>query len=102
MYKSTRGSGLVSFEEALLKGLAPDGGLYLPEQIPRFSLTATTTLADLGIAALESWLDGSINKADLDRIMQEALNFPKTYGYSSCFMALRGPSKILAHVLWPG
>ena len=28
----------VSFKEALFKGLAPDGGLYLPESIPEFDL----------------------------------------------------------------
>ena len=27
----------VSFNEALLKGLAPDGGLYLPVNIPRLT-----------------------------------------------------------------
>ena len=30
-YISTRGAGPVSFDEALLSGLAPDGGLYMPE-----------------------------------------------------------------------
>ena len=31
-YKSTRGSAAVSASEAIVKGLAPDGGLYVPEQ----------------------------------------------------------------------
>ena len=37
-YKSTRGgiSG-ISFEAAVLSGFAPDGGLFLPESLPRFS-----------------------------------------------------------------
>lgn len=33
-YKSTRGSECVSVSEALLRGLASDGGLYVPENIP--------------------------------------------------------------------
>lgn len=33
-YKSTRGSECVSVSEALLKGLASDGGLYVPEILP--------------------------------------------------------------------
>ena len=34
-YLSTRGAaGLISFEEAVLTGLAPDGGLLLPERLP--------------------------------------------------------------------
>ena len=37
-YKSTRGiSPSVTFQQALLSGFAPDGGLYLPETIPEFS-----------------------------------------------------------------
>ncbi|PHH63275.1 hypothetical protein CDD81_6132 [Ophiocordyceps australis] len=41
-YLSTRGddSGL-SFEEVVLKGLASDGGLYIPEEIPRASCWET-------------------------------------------------------------
>ena len=38
MYKSTRGiSPSVTFQQALLSGFAPDGGLYLPETTPEFS-----------------------------------------------------------------
>nr|MBW0155551.1 hypothetical protein [Candidatus Methylopumilus sp.] len=37
-YISTRGqSEPLSFSEILLGGLAPDGGLYLPETYPKFS-----------------------------------------------------------------
>ena len=37
-YVSTRGSApVLSFEEAMLTGLARDGGLYVPEAIPEFS-----------------------------------------------------------------
>lgn len=33
-YKSTRGSAAVSASAAIVKGLAPDGGLYVPETFP--------------------------------------------------------------------
>ena len=37
-YYSTRGNdGPLGYEEALLSGLARDGGLYLPESYPAFS-----------------------------------------------------------------
>ncbi|HAR51751.1 MAG TPA: threonine synthase, partial [Roseovarius nubinhibens] len=37
-YISTRGTApTLSFEEAMLTGLARDGGLYLPETIPTLS-----------------------------------------------------------------
>ena len=35
---STRGAAAVSPSMAILRGLAPDGGLYVPAQFPRFSL----------------------------------------------------------------
>ncbi len=33
-YRSTRGSAAVSASAAIVKGLAPDGGLYVPEEFP--------------------------------------------------------------------
>lgn len=36
MFRSTRGYTAVRATEALLEGLAPDGGLYVPEALPRF------------------------------------------------------------------
>ena len=37
-YISTRGGGQAkSFEDVVLTGLAPDGGLFVPEQLPAFS-----------------------------------------------------------------
>jgi len=38
-YVSTRGKApALNFEEVLLTGLASDGGLYVPEQLPTFTL----------------------------------------------------------------
>lgn len=76
-YRSTRGVDLVSFEEALLQGLAPDGGLYVPDTIPELPLdgTAAATFPDLGAEVLNSWLSGEISRADLEAIAADALNF---------------------------
>ncbi len=39
-YKSTRNSDLkVTASEAILTGLAPDGGLFVPEQVPKLDVT---------------------------------------------------------------
>ena len=39
-YKSTRGDGtLINASEAILKGLADDGGLYVPDQMPRLDMS---------------------------------------------------------------
>lgn len=72
-YVSTRGhSGRKQFCEALLEGLAPDGGLYVPEIYPRVdraTLDAWRTLsyADLAFEILSLYV-GDIPSADLKAI----------------------------------
>jgi len=75
-YISTRGqSPALSFSEILLGGLAPDGGLYLPETYPQFTdadLSAMRGLnyADLAFAILSRLID-DIPKADLKAIIDK-------------------------------
>lgn len=75
-YISTRGqSPALSFSEILLGGLAPDGGLYLPETYPQFTdadLTAMRGLsyADLAFAILSRLVD-DIPAADLKAIIDK-------------------------------
>lgn len=47
-YQSTRGgvSGY-SFQDALLSGFAPDGGLFVPDSLPRFSTDDLKSWANL-------------------------------------------------------
>ncbi len=80
-YYSTRDphKNLVTFEEALLKGLAPDGGLYIPDRIPQIAPEAwlgARSLAEVGVAVLGEWLKGDIPVSDLEAIVHDALNFP--------------------------
>lgn len=80
-YHSTRDphKNLVSFEEALLKGLAPDGGLYIPDRIPHIAPEAwlgARSIAEVGVAVLGEWLEGDIPAPDLEAILHDALNFP--------------------------
>ena len=38
LYRSNKGGGkAVNFEQAILDGYAPDGGLYVPESLPKIS-----------------------------------------------------------------
>ena len=75
-YISTRGlSPALSFSEILLGGLAPDGGLYLPEHYPQFSdadLSAMRAMnyADLAFAILSRLID-DIPAADLKAIIDK-------------------------------
>ncbi len=75
-YISTRGqSPAQTFSQILLGGLAPDGGLYLPESYPQFTdadLTAMRGLsyADLAFAILSRFAD-DIPSADLTAIIDK-------------------------------
>ncbi len=78
-YLSTRGdsenSAKKSFTEILLGGLAPDGGLYLPEaypQISRAELDAWRGLSyvDLAFAVLSKFID-DIPSADLKKLVDK-------------------------------
>ena len=52
-YISTRGNdGPLGFEDALLSGLARDGGLYLPTEWPRFSMDEIRAMQGLSYAEL--------------------------------------------------
>jgi threonine synthase len=75
-YISTRGNApAMNFTEILLGGLAPDGGLYLPEQYPqvtRAELDAWRKLsyADLAFAVLSKFIT-DIPAADLKAIIDK-------------------------------
>ena len=75
-YISTRGqSPALSFSEILLGGLAPDGGLYLPETYPQFTDADLTTMrgmkyADLAFAILSRLID-DIPATDLKAIIDK-------------------------------
>ncbi|WP_439357167.1 threonine synthase [Bradyrhizobium sp. DASA03007] len=83
-YVSTRGhSGRKQFCEALLEGLAPDGGLYVPETYPRVdhaTLDAWRTLsyANLAFEILSLYV-GDIPSADLKAICAKTYT-PEIFG----------------------
>ena len=85
-YISTRGqSPALTFSEILLGGLAPDGGLYLPETYPQFSdadLTAMRGLnyRDLALSILSRLID-DIPAADLKAIIDKTYT-AQTYSFS--------------------
>lgn len=79
---STRGGAPpVDFRSAVLAGLAPDGGLYVPESWPRLSPEAWrklrgASLAEIGTATMGAFMDGSIERDALHDLLAEAFNFP--------------------------
>ena len=85
-YISTRGqSPALNFSEILLGGLAPDGGLYMPEQYPQFSdadLSAMRQMsyADLAYSILSRLID-DIPAADLKAIVAKTYT-SEVYAYA--------------------
>lgn len=80
-YYSTRDPAkrLVSFEEALLEGLAPDGGLYVPDVVPHLEPSTwleATSLAELGVRVLRPWLQHDLSASVLEAVLHDALDFP--------------------------
>lgn len=88
-YRSTRAGSIatagapdakcgVPFSAALLQGLAPDGGLYIPVSWPHLAPDelATADLAATGTGFLTPFLAGDVLAGELRNITREAFNFP--------------------------
>jgi threonine synthase len=70
----------VSFKEALLKGLAPDGGLYMPEALPRMSEKELNAMQgkpyhEIACAILYKFLASEIQAKELQSMTTDAYNF---------------------------
>jgi threonine synthase len=80
-FVTTRGAApAVSLRQALLDGLAPDGGLYMPESVGRWTEQALGRLSmyslpELGVRTLEPFAAGEIGDAALADVVQRALDF---------------------------
>lgn len=83
-YISTRSSASdagVSLQQAVLAGLAPDGGLYVPNSIPPLSSGVIEKLSDFTFTETACEIAGIILKDEIpDKVIQEiitdAYNFP--------------------------
>ena len=78
-YFSTRGAGPVSLDDALRLGIASDGGLFLPESLPRFSVNdfgGAETIPAVASTLLAPFFEGSSLAHALDAILQETYRFP--------------------------
>jgi len=80
-YSTNRGAGAVSFREALLKGLAPDKGLYMPQRIPTLNAGEIASFSGLEYHEIArticgNFLSGQIPDRDLAALTKEAYDFP--------------------------
>ncbi len=79
-YLSTRGQiAPTALSAALVAGLAPDGGLFVPESLPSLSIAdfnGAETLGDIGARLLAPFFAGDALASELPAICREAFDFP--------------------------
>ncbi|HEU4556060.1 MAG TPA: threonine synthase [Chitinophaga sp.] len=71
----------VSFEQAVVQGLAPDKGLYFPEHIPALEKDLVDFLDnyddfDIAYRAIQPFVGSEIPSLKLQQIIQDTLSFP--------------------------
>ncbi|MCF6271129.1 MAG: threonine synthase [Melioribacteraceae bacterium] len=79
-YSTNNKNYKVSFQEAVMKGLSPDGGLFMPELIQQlndsfFNSISKYSIQEIGIEAAKQFVADEIPKSELKRIVDNAINF---------------------------
>lgn len=78
-FVTTRHQKKYLLDHAIIAGLAPDGGLYVPEQLPKFppeSLCIDQSYPAFAADFLRPFFAGSALLPELDAICADAFNFP--------------------------
>ncbi len=73
--------GSVSFKEALLRGQAPDEGLFIPDTIPPFTLPDIMALrgrnyTSAAMLVAKAFLADEISNRVLEKIVEDSYNYP--------------------------
>jgi threonine synthase len=100
-YSTNLSASRATFGEALLKGLAPDGGLYMPESIPQFSANEIASFAEMpyhkiAAAVMTKFLCESIPEGVIANMTKQAYNFnvplEKVYNNNYIMRLDQGPT----------
>jgi threonine synthase len=101
-FHSTNGQSLaVDLREAILQGLAPDRGLYVPDRYPKLSpeeIAAFSQLPyhEIAYRVLSKFIAGIIPDTDLANICRDAYDFPvpleRVYGRVHVMRLDQGPT----------
>jgi threonine synthase len=99
---STRDGDSVSLDRALVDGIAPDGGLYVPVELPSFSpddFAEADSIPGVAAVLLRPFFSDSSLVGDLEKILAETFSFPipvtelpGTDGYASLLELYHGPT----------
>ena len=78
-FVGTRGGPAVGFGEALSAGIAPDGGLYIPERLPVRDLSdfdGAHRVEDVAAVLLQPFFAGTSLESTLTAVVDETFGFP--------------------------
>ncbi|MEL0270188.1 MAG: threonine synthase, partial [bacterium] len=78
-FSTRNSSSSTTFKNVLLNGLAPDGGLYMPEIIPRMPmdlLKAHQHFEELAVSVIHPYTKDQLTLSELTAICEKAFNFP--------------------------
>lgn len=79
-YSTNNRQTQVSFRDTVLKGIADDGGLFMPNEIPKlpesfFRDIEKYSFQEIGFEVAKLFID-DINEIDLQRIINKSISFP--------------------------
>jgi len=80
-YSTRNKKKTVTFKEAVIKGLAEDGGLYLPIKFPKFdpgyfSSLDAKSFREMSFEIAEQYLSDEVSTIELESIIDDSINFP--------------------------
>lgn len=79
-YSTNLNSGNVSFKEALLKGLAPDRGLFMFDRLPQLTMNELNEFSgmkyhEIAFVLAKKYLENEIPAQELERLTKDAYDF---------------------------
>ncbi|MBL6962898.1 MAG: threonine synthase [Bacteroidetes bacterium] len=80
LYSTNLQAKTVSFPEALIKGIAPDKGLYMPEKLPHFTQEDIAAFShmeyfEIAYEVIRKFLVGEMEERVLSDLVKDAYNF---------------------------
>ena len=101
-FVSTRSDITADLDSALVNGIAPDGGLYVPAELPRFTLedfSSATSTTEVAALLLRPFFEGSALLDSIENILTETFSFPipatplpSSDGHASLLELYHGPT----------
>jgi threonine synthase len=79
-YSTRNPDHIVDFATAVSRGLAPDGGLYMPERLPKldadwFKILDTLSFDDIGVEIARPFTEGIFTEDELRELVHTVLSF---------------------------